>query len=49
MAGWEQGVLPGDPVAVLWEPRQQHGTLQGDECPGVDGLEPEPNRVPWGT
>lgn len=48
-AGWEQGVLPGDPVAALWQPRQQLGTLRGDECPGVDGLEPEPNRVPRGN
>lgn len=49
VAGWEQGVLPGDPAAALWQPRQQLGTLRGDECPGVDGLKPEPNRVPRGN
>lgn len=41
MTGREQGVLPGNPAATLWEQRQlwpQHGTLKGNQCSGFKGL-----------
>ena len=41
MTGWEPGVLPGNPEAMLWELQQlwpQRGTLKGNQCSGFTGL-----------